>query len=444
MSRHTQRIDKLRFAPLRLAAAVIALGVASFLPWGGVAFAGDLSVTKTDAPDPVDAGSNITYTVTVANSGAGDITAVTLTDAVPGGTTFVSLTAPPGWGCTTPAVGGTGTVTCTRPTLTSGASEVFTLVVNVNSTTGSTVSNTASATGTGETGGNTANNSDTETTAVNFADLSVSKTDSPDPVAAGSNITYTIAVNNTGGLAAAAATLQDAIPTDTTFVSLISPPGWACATPAVGGTGTVNCSNPSLASGATATFTLVVNVNAGTTAAISNTVAVDSTSPDPDLADRSATATTAISPPAGSGAPNLSVESFTDSPDPTSVGSNTTFTAVVKNLGPGTSTDTRINLKFDPTWSFVSGNFSNGTSGTCTFESAASRGTQLSRVRCEVGSMAPNDTKTATAVMQPTQPGTFQSKAKAKAKAETDPDLSNNVGVQQTTVNGNASSTRRR
>ena len=38
----------------------------------GAPVVADLSVVKTDSPDPVAAGSNITYTITVQNLGPGD------------------------------------------------------------------------------------------------------------------------------------------------------------------------------------------------------------------------------------------------------------------------------------------------------------------------------------------------------------------------------------
>jgi hypothetical protein len=39
-----------------------------------------------------------------------------------------------------------------------------------------------------------------------------------------------------------------------TFVSLASPAGWTCTTPAVGTNGTVSCTNPSLAAGSNVSF----------------------------------------------------------------------------------------------------------------------------------------------------------------------------------------------
>jgi uncharacterized repeat protein (TIGR01451 family) len=74
----------------------------------------DLSLSKTDTPDPISAGSLLTYTITVTNNGPGDAADVTLTDTVPTGTVYITSSAPGGWSCTTPGVGGTGTLTCTR------------------------------------------------------------------------------------------------------------------------------------------------------------------------------------------------------------------------------------------------------------------------------------------------------------------------------------------
>ncbi|HEX8288380.1 MAG TPA: DUF11 domain-containing protein, partial [Pyrinomonadaceae bacterium] len=48
----------------------------------------DLSITKTDSPDPVTAGNQITYTVTVTNNGPSVASNVSLTDSIPAGTTF--------------------------------------------------------------------------------------------------------------------------------------------------------------------------------------------------------------------------------------------------------------------------------------------------------------------------------------------------------------------
>ncbi len=131
--------------------------------------AADLSVIKSDAPDPVAASTNLTYTLIVSNNGPGDAQSLVLTDVVPASTTFVSFSAPAGWTATTPPVGGSGTITATNAALVNAATATFTLVVNVNSATpnGSTISNTASVSS-GSSDPNLANNTSTQTTAVSL------------------------------------------------------------------------------------------------------------------------------------------------------------------------------------------------------------------------------------------------------------------------------------
>jgi uncharacterized repeat protein (TIGR01451 family) len=132
----------------------------------------DVAVTKTDSPDPVVAGGNITYSIGVSNSVAGSTAAsVVLTDAMPANTTFVSLASPGGWTCNSLTVGGTGTLTCNRASLTpADGAQSFTLVVRVKLQTPSatSISNTATVTATGDTT-LAGNNVATTGTAVTFS-----------------------------------------------------------------------------------------------------------------------------------------------------------------------------------------------------------------------------------------------------------------------------------
>jgi uncharacterized repeat protein (TIGR01451 family) len=188
-------------------------------------------------------------------------------------------------------------VNCTIATLPADGSGSFTLVVNVNAATpnGTIVSNTASVRSVDDPVAG--NNSATVTTTVSSgANLLVLKSDSPDPAVANGNITYVITVQNAGPLAATSATLTDVIPANTTFVSLAAAAGWTCTTPVVGGTGTVSCTNPSVAASALATFTLVVRVNPGVVSetVIMNTATVASATTDPVATNNTATTTTTI------------------------------------------------------------------------------------------------------------------------------------------------------
>src|SRR5438874_1928864 len=146
----------------------------------------NLALTKSDSPDPVLAGTNITYTLTVTNNSPPDATRVSLSDAIPAGTSFVSATG-----------GGTltaGVVGWNLTTITSGANKSVTLVVKVDSSRTTNISNTASTTSCvfyPDTSDNTA------TYPLSLHDalpISLTKSDSPDPVLAGTNITYTLTV----------------------------------------------------------------------------------------------------------------------------------------------------------------------------------------------------------------------------------------------------------
>ena len=75
----------------------------------------DLSICKTDSPDPVVVGSPLEYTITVFNDGPSAATNVTVTDELPADVTFVSASASAGLGCL-----GVLTVTCDLGTLAPG------------------------------------------------------------------------------------------------------------------------------------------------------------------------------------------------------------------------------------------------------------------------------------------------------------------------------------
>ena len=128
---------------------------------------------------------------------------------------------------------------------------------------------------------------------VAVSDLAVTK-NGPAIVPAGSNISYSVTVTNNGGSDAQSVTLTDPLPAGTTFVSESqgSGPAFLCANPSAGGTGSVSCTIATLASGASATFTLVFNVNAnaaGTT--LNNTATVSSPTNDPVPGNNSSTST---------------------------------------------------------------------------------------------------------------------------------------------------------
>ena len=87
----------------------------------------DLTIVKTDRPDPVFVGSRLTYTLTVRNLGPDTATNVRVADALPAATDFVAVASTQGT-CT-----GGRVVRCNLGTLASGGRAVVTIVVRPTS-----------------------------------------------------------------------------------------------------------------------------------------------------------------------------------------------------------------------------------------------------------------------------------------------------------------------
>ena len=133
------------------------------------------------------------------------------------------------------------------------------------------------------------------TTLAAAADVSVTTTAAPETVQVGDTVGYDITVANAGPSDAAAVTLSDPLPAGTTFVSAtqVSGPAFTCTAPAVGQSGTLQCTIPALAAGASAVFHLAVKAGgpAVLRAALTNTATVSSSTPETNAANNSATAT---------------------------------------------------------------------------------------------------------------------------------------------------------
>ncbi|HEY8132747.1 MAG TPA: hypothetical protein VII12_12750 [Thermoanaerobaculia bacterium] len=372
----------------------------------------DISITKS-GPATVTAGNSMNYTITVANAGPDAASNVVWSDPLPPGTTFVSLvqnTGPPAT-CGSPTPGASGTVSCGIVILASGTSAQFTLTVLVGNVV--SITNTASAT-TDSFDTNTANNSSSVMTTVTpVADLAVTKTDAPDPVLAGSNITYTITLTNNGPSDASSLSLTDAVPANTTFVSFTAPAGWATTTPPAGGSGTVTATRPSLIASASSTFTLVVNVNLATAAGttITNTASATSGTSDPNAANNSAIATTMVA----AAIADLSITK-TAAPVAPAYAANTdiTYTMTVTNGGPSTASAVTVTDTIPLNMTFVS---SMSSQGTCT-------GT--GPVSCALGTMTSGATATVTVVARTTAQTGFATNVATVSSTTIDPNPANN------------------
>jgi uncharacterized repeat protein (TIGR01451 family) len=101
-----------------------------------------------------------------------------------------------------------------------------------------------------------------------FPGISIEGT-APAQVNSGSTLTYTLSYTNGSGAAESGVVIDMNTPPGTTFASFTPPAGATCTTPAVGATGTIQCTfTGMLAAGAAGTMTVTVNVTAASGATI--------------------------------------------------------------------------------------------------------------------------------------------------------------------------------
>jgi uncharacterized repeat protein (TIGR01451 family) len=168
----------------------------------------DISVTKTGPPSILP-GQNISYTITVTNSGPASAANVFVDDVTPSGLTFLGNAG----ACS-------GPFPCALGTLTAGQSVVITATYNVPANfSGTTISNTATVS-TSSPEANTSNNSSTAATPIassSVADLTVSKTGlgeaNPNNI-----VDFTVIVTNNGPGTAPNTVVNDPTPPGITFL----------------------------------------------------------------------------------------------------------------------------------------------------------------------------------------------------------------------------------
>lgn len=224
--------------------------------WGKIAGAvasANLGITMTDAPDPITAGSNLMYTVTVSNAGPDTATGVTVSDTLPAGVTFVSSTPSQG-SCT-----GTTTQSCNLGDIANAGSATIALVVTpINGN--SALSNTATVTAL-TVDSVAGNNSATATTAVNNPAPTITSLN-PASIAPGGG-DFTLTVVGTNFLTSSAVQTNGTART-TTYVS---PTQITALIPAsviaVAGTASITVVNPTPGGGASSASTLTIAASSG-------------------------------------------------------------------------------------------------------------------------------------------------------------------------------------
>ncbi len=252
----------------------------------------DLGLTKS-GPSTVIVGNPLGYSLDYVNNGPANATSVQVVDNFPSGFDFDSATSDQG------SCGFSGSsLTCDLGTLMPGQGGLIQIAGTFNGSAG-TLTNTASITG-ALFDPNSSNNTSTAETEASEpapleADLGVTKTDLQDPVETDGPIDYTVTITNNGPAAATGVNVTDTMSAGTITGAFAS--GGSCSG---AGTSTLQCTYPSIASGAIMEISITANAptSPGT---VTNTVTIQADQTDPAMANNTATETTMVQEPAVQG-----------------------------------------------------------------------------------------------------------------------------------------------
>ncbi|MGJ0906503.1 SdrD B-like domain-containing protein [Clostridium botulinum] len=290
----------------------------------------DVGVFKSVEMNPVTPGEMVVYPIRVSNFGPADAQNVILTDAIPPEITGAEFSTDGGvtfnpW----PGSFDIGT-------LPAGETRNILIRGTVSPSATGIISNTAEVSSTTEDPNPSNNTSTVDVEVVPSADVSVTKTAAPNPVAPGEILTYTINVSNAGPSNAQNVVLTDAIPASIIGAEF-STDGGVTFDPWPG-----SFDIGTLLSGETRTILIRGTVSSSATGTITNTANIDSSTPDPNLDNNESTTITEVNALA-----DISVIK-TGSPNPIVTGEILTYTIVVSNAGPADAQNVILNDEISP------------------------------------------------------------------------------------------------
>jgi uncharacterized repeat protein (TIGR01451 family) len=341
-----------------------------------------LTVTKTEDAATVNAGQTMGFNIVVSNSnaaGTGTATAVTLSDSLPAGTgvdwSINPAYAGPGT-CSIDGAVGSEVLNCSFGDMAPGAS----ITVEVESATGysscGTYANTATASSS-----NHANTSDNGSITVQCPALTMTKTEGAALVNTGSQISFTIQVNNSNVAGTGTATnveLADTLPSGTGV-------SWSIdASSSYSGTcdinsGVLECAFGDMAPGGSNKVVVVSNTTGASCGPYANTATLTADN-HPNVEDG---ATTTVQ------CPDLTMTKTADSAS-VQPGNDIGFTITVQNSNAaGTVAATAVTLEDPlPAGPGVSWSLTPGYSGTCSIDPPGQT------LNCNFGTLDPGESAT--------------------------------------------------
>ncbi|MBI5879548.1 MAG: DUF11 domain-containing protein [Chloroflexi bacterium] len=317
----------------------------------------DLRTSQTVSANPVIAGTDLTYQVTVLNGGPNEAGTVVFTDTVPVSMTFKSVTPAGGFACPTqPAAGGTGAIVCAGSGLGNGGTALFVLVFTVDPLVrdNTTLINNATAAGDSYDVAPGNNASSLAVLVQNRADLVLTVSASPDPVIAGSILRYNISIVNSGPSVAPNVVFTDMLPISGTLVSAITNRGSCGAgNPVIC---TIGDMHPGFASGtAFIVLDVLLAANSPDSQFAFNRGEVTSDTTDPDMTNNLVDTSTHVI------ARSDLRMSMSDSPDPVIAGANLTYTIQITNGGPSNAPGVVVSDTLPVSSSLVAASVPGGT-----------------------------------------------------------------------------------
>jgi len=429
----------------------------------------DLQALISLSSNPAITNAAVTIPLRINNLGPAVVNGATIVGTIPAG--FVLGTMPAG--CTpSGSVGAGWTVACVSGSIAAGGNQIFTVPASAP---GAATSGNLTALVTPPGGitdpipGN--DNATTPFTVVEpFADLSVTKSKSPNPVAQGATITSTITVRNNGVSASTYAPgtplrITDQFGVNEIFTGVLTA-GWSCPAGPIPGPTTVTCETTgsgSIPNGATTVVQLTSQAtgiggtppfptisNTACTGSTANSLAtpLDPTNDSNDCTSAGIVATTriadlAIDKTVGSTTAGPFVESLTVPTSQTSY----VWRLIVSNNGADTAPTVNVS---NPLGEYLnSAPFTTGVTLTAPAGDSCTR--TGATVNCQLNNLAPAESRTILIEMtRPVESGTFNNSASVSSPNAVDSNNGNNsdpasvtivpiadVAVTQKTVNPN-------